>query len=109
MNTLEKIEALLPALTKVEKAKLLQWVVSELAEIYPGIEITKDICDGKARILRTRIPVWSLVNSKKLGFSDLELLHEYPSITQEDLDNAWNYYRSHKEEIDALIFENETV
>jgi len=93
-------------MTGAEKAQLLQWVTSELSGIYPGIEQTPDVCGGDACISRTRIPVWSLVNSKKLGLTDAQLFESYPTLTQDDLCNAWNYYRGNGPEIEAQIFEN---
>jgi uncharacterized protein (DUF433 family) len=41
-----------------------------------------------ARIRNTRIPVWSLVQSRQMGASDLEILEAYPALTQADLINA---------------------
>lgn len=108
MTTLEKAEALLPEMSLHEKAQLLQWVASELSGIYPGIEKSPDVCGGDACITRTRIPVWSLVNSKKLGLTDAQLLDAYPTLTPDDLRNAWNYYRGNRAAIEAQILENET-
>ncbi len=107
MTVLDKAEALLPEMTAAEKAQLLQWVASELSGIFPGTEKTPNVCGGEACITRTRIPVWSLVNSKKLGLSDAQLLESYPTLTQDDLRNAWNYFRGNKLEIENLILENE--
>ncbi len=107
MSTLQKVEALLPKMTKEEKAQLLQLMVSELSGIFPGIEKTSGVCGGDARITRTRIPVWSLINSKKTGLTDEELLVQFPSLTPADLKNAWNYYMGNKEEIENQILENE--
>jgi uncharacterized protein (DUF433 family) len=107
MTVLEKAGALLPEMTDQEKAQLLQWVASELSGIYPGIEKTPGVCGGDACITRTRIPVWSLVNSKKMGLTDAQLLEAYPTLTEDDLRNAWNYYRGNRAEIEAQIFENE--
>ena len=100
-------EALLAQMSPVEKAQLLQWVVSDLGGIFPGIEKTPGVCGGEARITRTRIPVWLLVQQRHLGLSDEEILHGYPTLQAEDLSNAWNYYRTHKKEIEAQILENE--
>ena len=107
MTVLEKAGALLPKLNKEEKAQLLRWVVSDLTGNFPGIEKTPGVCGGDACIVRTRIPVFSLVNSKKLGLTDEQLLDSYPTLTREDLQNAWNYYRANKAEIEAQILENE--
>ena len=104
---LKKIESLLEQITSYEKAIVLQWVVSDLGGIYTGIDKTLGICGGEARIARTRIPVWLLVRQKQLGLSENELLSDYPTLRLEDLSNAWNYFRAHKDEINNLIKSNE--
>lgn len=103
----QQVETLLPKLSVGEKAQLLNWVASELSGIFPGIEKTPGVCGGDACITRTRIPVWSLINSMKLGLSDSVLLESYPTLTAEDLKNARNYYRSNRAEIEAQIREND--
>ena len=65
------------------------------------------MCGGEARIVRTRIPVWILVQARRLGVSESMLLNSYPSLRAEDLVNAWAFYRVHHEEIDCQIAENE--
>jgi uncharacterized protein (DUF433 family) len=107
MTALQKVVAMLPEMSPVEKAQLLQHVVSDLTNIFPGIEKTPGVCGGDACITGTRIPVWSLVNSKKLGLTDGQLLDAYPSLSREDIRNAWNYYAANKTEIEELIAENE--
>ena len=74
-----------------------------------GIEIASDICGGDARIAGTRIPVWGLVQSRRLGMSDAELLRCYPSLRADDLDHAWAYAQAHPQEIDRQIVDNETA
>jgi uncharacterized protein (DUF433 family) len=37
------------------------------------------------------------------------LLRAYPTLRAEDLANAWAYYRSHRDEIEQQIVENETA
>lgn len=106
-SALEKAEALLPQLTTGEKAQLLQWVVSDLTHIFPGIEKTPGVCGGDACISGTRIPVWLLIRQNQLGISEERQLSGYPSLRPEDLRNAWNYYRANKQEIDNQILENE--
>ena len=56
-----------------------------------------------------RIPVWLLVQARKLGSSEAELLRAYPSLRAEDLANAWSYYRGHREEVEQQIQENEAA
>lgn len=107
MTVLEKVEAMLPKMSLGEKAQLLQRVVSDLTNIFPGIEKTPGICGGDACIAGTRIPVWSLVNSRNLGLTDGQLLDAYPTLSRENLFNAWAYYKANKVEIDELIAENE--
>ena len=107
MTVLEKVGALLPEMSPAEKAQLLQWVVSDLTNIFPGIEKTPGVCGGDACVAGTRIPVWSLVNSRRLGLTDGQLLDSYPTISREDLKNVWNYYAANKDEIEELIAENE--
>ncbi|MBM3127864.1 MAG: DUF433 domain-containing protein [Chloroflexi bacterium] len=107
MSTIREAEKILTTLTRAEKAQLLQWVVRDLGDAFPGIESTPDVCGGEPRIVRTRIPVWILVQSKHLGISEADLLRAYPTLNAEDLANAWAYYRSHHNEIDLQIRENE--
>jgi uncharacterized protein (DUF433 family) len=71
-----------------------------------GIEKKHNVCGGSACIIRTRIPVWTLVSFKKLGTNDAALLASYPSLRQQDLNNAWAYYKANKKEIDIDIKEN---
>lgn len=109
MNAIAEAEKLLAALTRAEKAQLLQWVVRDLGDSFPGIESTPGVCGGAARIVRTRIPVWVLAQARRLGTSEADLLHAYPTLRAEDLSNAWSYFRSHREEIEREILENEAA
>ena len=107
MTLLQQAEKLLITMTPAEKSQLLQWVVRDIGGAFPGIESTLGVCGGDPCIVRTRIPVWLLVQAKKLGTSEAELLHSYPTLRAEDLANAWAYYRSHRDEIESQIYENE--
>lgn len=109
MTVLEKVQDLLPAMTYQEKLRLLQRIAQELQTDLPGIEHTPGVCGGAARIAGTRIPVWVLVEYKKLGADDAELLRAYPTLNAEDLSNAWRYYRIHPQEIEQEIQENEAA
>ncbi|MBI3195518.1 MAG: DUF433 domain-containing protein [Ignavibacteriae bacterium] len=103
----QTIEELFSTLTRSEKAQLLQWVVRDLGDAFPGIESTPDVCGGEPCIVRTRIPVWLLVQAKSLGTTESDILRSYPTLRAEDLSNAWGYYRMHKEEIQQQIKQNE--
>jgi len=109
MDSLHEVEKLLPSLSRGEKAQLLKWVVQELGDAFPGIDSRPDVCGGEACIVRTRIPVWTLEQARRLGASEEALLHAYPSLRAEDLANAWAYVRSHAAEIDLQIRENESA
>jgi len=73
------------------------------------IPISKDPnrCGGDACIRNSRIPVWVLVNYRRLGGADADLLRDYPSLTAADLAAAWAYYAANAQEIDRAIRENE--
>lgn len=107
MTSILEAERLLSNMTRAEKAQLLQWVVRDLGDVYPGVESTANVCGGSARIVRTRIPVWVLEQARRLGTTEAELLTAYPTLRAEDLTNAWAYVRSHREEVDREIQENE--
>lgn len=109
MNTPQKFEQFLSGLKRAEKARLLQWVAQDLGDSFPGIESTPNVCGGEPCIVRTRIPVWVLVQARSLGMSEAAILDCYPSLRAEDLVNAWAYYRSHHPEIDQQISENEAA
>lgn len=95
-------------MSRGEKARVLQWIVRDLGDAFPGIESRPDVCGGEPRIVRTRIPVWLLVQARRLGATEADLLRSYPTLNAEDLTNAWAFARAHRNEIDQQIIENET-
>jgi uncharacterized protein (DUF433 family) len=107
MAALREVEKLLPELTRAEMAQVLQWVVRDLGDAFPGIESRPGVCGGEPCLVRTRIPVWVLERARRLGASDETLLRCYPTLRAEDLANAWAYVRSHREEIDRQTLDNE--
>jgi uncharacterized protein (DUF433 family) len=107
MARLHEIEARLADLTRAEKAQVLQWIARDLGDAFPGVESTPEVVGGAARIVRTRIPVWLLVQARHLGASEADLLKSYPSLRAEDLTNTWAYARLHHDEIEQQIAENE--
>src|SRR3712207_6303263 len=96
-------------MTPAEKAQVLQWIVRDLGDTFPGIDSTPGVADGEPCIVRTRIPVWVLVQARRLGTSEADLLRAYPTLRAEDLANAWAYYRVHRDEIEQQIRENEAI
>ena len=97
ITTFEDIHEAVLHLPKGDQIRLLSLVALEAADAYPGVDFQHTICRGSARIIRTRIPVWLLEVMRR---EDAELLADYPSLVAEDLANAWNYARSHREEMD---------
>lgn len=80
---------------------------TEIIQLLDGINKTPKVVGGAARIRNTRIPVWSLFQSRQMGASDLEILEAYPELTQTDLMNAWFYAETFPNEIEQEIAVNE--
>lgn len=99
---------MLSEMMRAEKAELLQWIVRDLGDDFPGIESQPDVMGGVPCITRTRIPVWLLEQSRRLGTSEADLLRDYPTLTVQDLTNAWNFVYSHRAEIETQIGTNES-
>jgi len=107
MNVVEEAEKLLSEMKRAEKAHLLQYIVRDLGDAFPGIESKQDVCGGEPCIVCTRIPVWVLVQARNLGMSEADLLRAYPLLRAEDLVNVRAYFRSHRDEIEEQIRDNE--
>jgi type III restriction enzyme len=71
------------------------------------VQKTPGVCGGRACIRNTRITVWGLVNSRRLGLADEQILKNIVGIMPEDLGAAWDYYNDHPTEIDDAIRANE--
>jgi len=104
---LESAAELLTQMTRADKAQLLQWAAQDVAAAWSGVEARPEVCGGEACIVRTRIPVWLLEHARNLGASEAKLLRDYPTLTAQDLVNAWAYARAHREEIRQAIEQNE--
>lgn len=109
MSAFQEIEKLLSQMSGAEKAQILQLVVRDLGDAFPGVETTPGVSGGEPRIVRTRIPVWALEQARRLGTSEADVLRIYPTLRAEDLANAWAYVRSHRDEIEQQIQENEAA
>ena len=100
-------QQLLSRLSRAEKAQVLQWILRDLGDAFPGVEQVTGVAGGAACIVRTRIPVWVLEQARRLGASEADLLLAYPSLHAVDLANAWAYVRANRAEIDQAIETNE--
>jgi uncharacterized protein (DUF433 family) len=108
-DTLHDLESKLLALTPIEKLEAIQILSHSLSRNWRGITKTLGVCGGDACIAGTRIPVWVLVQAQNLGISEIELLHDYPTLSVTDLANAWIYAEANAEEIETAIQENEAA
>jgi uncharacterized protein (DUF433 family) len=72
------------------------------------INKTPGVSGGSACVGKTRIPVWTLIQLKRLGRDEMQLLEDFPSLSRGDLDAAWDYYRLNTSEIEREIVEQET-
>ena len=106
---LQAAKKLLETLPPEERTQLFEWVIHDRTDTSLGIETTAGVCGGAACLAETRIPVWLLEQYRRSGASDAELLHSYPSLRAEDLVHAWAYVRSHRNEIERHIQENEAA
>ena len=98
---------MLASMTRAEKAQLLQWLVSDLGDAFPGIGARAGVSSNSllfARASRCRCfeQAQDSVQVKPI------LLRAYPTLRAQDLANAWNYVQSHREEIEQQIAENES-
>jgi uncharacterized protein (DUF433 family) len=96
-------------LDRVDQARFLEGAIHDFLLRDPGVESHSDVCGGEPCIVRTRIPIWVLVQCRQLGLGDAEILRCYPTLRAEDLVNAWSYARQHQAEIDRQIQDNETA
>ncbi|NER37567.1 MAG: DUF433 domain-containing protein [Oscillatoria sp. SIO1A7] len=102
---LKELKPKLMALTPAEKTEAIQILAQSLA--WPGIEKTLGISVGDAYIAGTRVPVWGLVDYRRLGTTDEQILKTFPHLTETDLANAWAYASQYPDEIEAAIQRNE--
>ncbi len=109
MTALEQAMDLVGQLTRGEKARLVKDIVSQMDESFPGIDIRPDVCGGEPCIVRTRIPVWLLVQTRRLGASEADLLRAYPTLRAQDIVEAWAYQQAHPETIEQQIRNNEAA
>jgi len=53
--------------------------------------------------------VWLLEQARRLGTTEADLLRSYPTLRAQDLTNAWTYVRTHRNEIEQQIADNEAA
>ncbi len=107
--TLKERENQILALSATEKAAIMQSLNQSIEIGAKGISKTPGVCGGEACIAGTRIAVWILVEARRLGISEAQLLQDYPHISAGDLVNAWAYADAYPQEIVAVIHANEVA
>lgn len=78
------------------------WLQSKISK-------TPGVCGGVACVRQTRIPVWLLVSYRRLGATEPELLVNFPSLCQDDLIAAWEYFAASPSEIEADLAAQEAA
>ena len=107
MEPIHEVQRLLPSLSRGEKAQVLKWVVQELGDDFPGIDSYPVVCGGDACVGMSRLTVSGLVEWRRLGMSDDQLLADFETLTPEGLAAAWEYAASHEDEIEQAILAEE--
>jgi uncharacterized protein (DUF433 family) len=107
--TPRELIAELTALSKAEKAEVVERLAQEISDTWPGIEKTPGVAGGSACIVRTRIAVWVLEGYRRLGWTEAKILASYPTLRAADLVHAWAYAEAHRQEIDEAIERNEAA
>ncbi len=107
--TLKELETQLLALAPADKAEVIQLLTQTLTNGSQPIKKTPGVCGGDACLGNTRIPVWSLVQDRRLGMNDALILEAFPGLTAVDLVNAWAYAEAFPDEIELAIQENDAA
>jgi len=89
----------------LNKLERRQAVSTERAGTKSWIRKTPGVCGGEPCVRNTRHTVAGLVEWKKQGLTDARILEHHPDLTQADLEAAWAYYATHREEIEQAIKE----
>jgi len=107
--TPRELVAELAALSKAEKAEVVEKLAQELGDTWPGIEKTPGVLGGSACVVRTRVAVWMLENYRRLGWTEAKILANYSTLRAVDLVHAWAYVDANRSEIDEEIRQNEAA
>ena len=73
---------------------------------FAGIERRLGVCGGEACVARTRVPAWTLEGYRRFGWTEAQILDNFPTLCAADLVNVWAYVDAHVEEIETAIREN---
>ena len=82
-------------------------MATDTTKNHSWVQKTPGVYGGRACIRITRITVWGVVNSRRLGAADEQILENIEGLTPADLHASWEYYREHPAEIDEDIRDDE--
>jgi uncharacterized protein (DUF433 family) len=105
--SLRELEEQLVQLTDAEKAQLMMKLLPALSHAFAGVEKKPGVCGGDACVVRTRIPAWTLERYRRLGWTEAQILDNFPALRAADLVNVWAYVDGHVDEIETAIREND--
>ena len=86
---------------------MVRWLECHHAQECSSIVTSPNVCGGAARLIRTRIPVWTIERLRQLGASEVDILRSYPTLRAVDFVQAWTYAARNPTEIEKAIRENE--
>ncbi|BAC90873.1 DUF433 domain-containing protein [Gloeobacter violaceus] len=107
--SLKELQPQLLALSPEEKAQAIELLAQSLSNSWRGVTKIPDVVGGDACVAGTRIPVWGLINYRRLGADDAQILAAFPQLTAADLRNAWAYAQAFPDEIEIAIRDNENA
>ena len=107
--TIQELETHLEQLSQDEKGRVFRRLALDLIHAWPGIETTPGVQGGDACIVRTRIPVWTVEAYRRLGWSDEQILANFPTLRPGDLVAAWLYVEANPEAIEQALREQEAA
>lgn len=111
MSKVKQVLDLISQLDLVETAQLTLWLTGNTHSLvgsdHPLVVASPGVCGGSARLIRTRVPIWTLERMRQAGVSEAEILRSFPNLCAADLVQAWSYVSCHREEIERDIRENE--
>ena len=76
---------------------------------YKHIERIPGVVGGDPKIKGTRVPVWIIVNYRRMNGTLAGITDAYPQVSDEAAEEALAYYEANREEIDRMSGENEAL
>ncbi|HWO17670.1 MAG TPA: DUF433 domain-containing protein [Kofleriaceae bacterium] len=87
--SLRDLEQQVEQLTDSEKVQFMLKLLPALSHAFAGIEKRPGVCGGDACVVRTRIPAWTIERYRRLGWTEAQILDNFPTLHAADLVNVW--------------------